>query len=100
VAPESGRRADEGGVAGRPGEVVMEGRLPAALGARPVQPQVAALLLMQIRLGQAVVGVVLGGRGVGVADRRADLRDVVAVPWGRELGVCGNVLICYNGDYL
>ena len=37
------------------------------------------LVVLQFGLCHPVVGVVLGGGGVGIADRGTDLRDVVAV---------------------
>ena len=46
---------------------------------RHVRRDLPLVVTVQFGLCHPVVGVVLGGGGVGIADRGTDLRDVVAV---------------------
>ena len=92
MSPERGRWPDQRGVARRSTEVVVVRQLGIRL-----KPEVrhvgwelpspcALTLLVELRLGHPIVGVILCSWGVGIADGGAYLRDVVAVTCGREIG--------------
>ena len=94
VSPERSRRPDQRGVARRSTEVVVVRQLSIRLEAEvrqvwvPSSPSCYALtLLVDLRLGKPIVGVILCSWGVGIADGGAYLRDVVAVTWAEKLGV-------------